>query len=151
MAIEIRKTEDANAAFELAKQLPDFFDALGLNRIQEDTKNHMLFGAFDGEYMVGFASYEEITPQSVEMTWLGVTPQMQGKGVGTQLVEESLKELSKRYSVCEVKTLSEVDPYEPYKKTREFYKKLGFIPIETIHPYPSWGDNPCQIFVRFLH
>lgn len=31
------------------------------------------------------------------------------------------------------------------------YKKLGFIPLETISPYKDWGkDNPCQIFVKIL-
>jgi len=62
-----------------------------------------------------------------------------------------LVELSSEYKVCEVKTLSDKDPYEPYRKTRDFYKNIGFIPIETIDPYPGWGEgNPCQIFVWFI-
>jgi ribosomal protein S18 acetylase RimI-like enzyme len=84
------------------------------------------------------------------MTWLGVLPEMQNKKIGNKLVSESLKESGEKYKVCEVKTLSETDSYEPYKKTRAFYKSVGFIGIETIDPYPEWENNPCQIFVKFI-
>ncbi len=150
MEIIIKKSKDNIAAYEIAKKLPEFFDAGGLKSIEEDTKKHVLFGAYDGSKMVGFCTYKEINSDTVEMSWLGVLPENQGVGVGKKLVEESLKELSLTYKVCEVKTLSDTDPYEPYKQTRAFYKSLNFIPIETINPYPGWGDNPCQIFVRFL-
>jgi ribosomal protein S18 acetylase RimI-like enzyme len=150
MDIQIRKTEDSFSAYEIAKQLPDFFDARGLEQIKTDTQSHELFGAFDENKMLGFVVYKEINPETIEMAWIGVSPDAQTKGVGTKLVEESLGKFSSKYKVCEVKTLSEIDSYGPYKKTREFYKKLNFIPIETISPYPGWGDNPCQIFVRFL-
>lgn len=150
MNIEIKKTAEYQKAYDIAKSLPEYFDKGGLTSIEQDTKNHMLFGAYlDGE-MIGFATYKEINNEVIEMSWLGVLPQHQGRNYGKILVEQSLYGLSKGYKVCEVKTLSDTDAYKPYKKTREFYKKLGFIPIETIHPYPGWGDNPCQIFVKFL-
>ncbi len=150
MYIVIRKTNDSDKAFEIAKKLPDFFNTGGLKSIEQDTKNHLLFGAYSDNEMFGFATYKEINSDTVEMSWLGILPEAQGKGIGKKLVEESLKELAVKYKVCEVKTLSETDPYEPYKKTRTFFKNINFIPIETIFPYPNWGDNPCQIFVRFL-
>lgn len=150
MSIEIKKTTDFQKAYEIAKSLPEYFDEDGLKSIEQDTKNHMLFGAYLDNEMIGFATYKEINDEAIEMSWLGVLPQYQGKNYGKTLVEESLKELAKKYKVCEVKTLSDSDSYEPYKKTRTFYKNIGFIPIETISPYPGWGDNPCQIFVKFL-
>ena len=142
----IKKTENADGALQIAEKLPEFFDAGGLKSIANDSKTQTLYGAFDGETMIGFAIYKEINKDAVEMSWLGVLPEEQGKGVGAKLVEESLHELAEHYKVCEVKTLSDTDPYEPYKKTREFYKRMNFTPIETISPYPGWGDNPCQIF-----
>lgn len=150
MDVIIRKTNDSDKAFNIAKILPDFFDEDGLKSIEQDTKNHILYGAYMREEMVGFATYKEINSETIEMTWLAVVPGKQGLGIGSKLVNESLGEMDSKYKVCEVKTLSETDPYGPYKKTRAFYKSLGFIPIETISPYPGWGDNPCQIFVRFL-
>lgn len=150
MNIEIKKTTESQKAYEIAKSLPEYFDEGGLKSIEQDTQNHMLFGAYLDNEMIGFATYKEINNETVEMSWLGVSPQYQGKNYGKTLVEKSLEELAKKYKVCEVKTLSDSDSYEPYKKTRAFYKNIGFIAIETISPYPGWGDNPCQIFVKFL-
>ena len=147
---EVRKSGKAEKAFEIAGKLPDYFDKEGLRQIELDTKNHILYGAYLGEEMIGFVTYKEINSDAIEMSWLGVLPERQGKGVGEKLVNQTLGELSSKYKVCEVKTLSEIDPYEPYKNTRAFYKRIGFIPIETINPYPGWGNNPCQIFVKFI-
>ena len=149
-ACEIRKSKDAEEAFLIASKLPDFFNEDGLRKIKEDTKNHILYGAYLEGNMVGFVTYVEINSDAVEMSWLGVLPEKQKNGIGKKLVTQSLREMSSTYKVCEVKTLSETDPYEPYKNTRAFYKCLGFIPIETIHPYPGWGDNPCQIFIKCI-
>lgn len=150
MNIEIKQTTESQKAYEIAKSLPEYFNEGGLKSIEQDTKNHMLFAAYLDNEMIGFATYKEINDQVIEMSWLGILPQYQGKNYGKTLVEKSLSELAQKYKVCEVKTLSDSDGYEPYKKTRLFYKNMGFIPIETINPYPGWGDNPCQIFVKFL-
>jgi ribosomal protein S18 acetylase RimI-like enzyme len=151
MDVIVRKTDDVDAAFKVAQKLPDFFNAGGLKQIEEDTKRHILYGAYLDAELVGFATYKEINPDAVEMSWLAVLPEKQGLGVGAKLVNDSLNELGSEYKVCEVKTLSETSSYEPYKKTRSFYKNIGFVPIETIDPYPGWGEgNPCQIFVRFI-
>ena len=151
MHLEIKQTTESQQAYEIAKSLPKYFDEGGLKSIEQDTKNQTLFGAYLDDVMVCFATYKEINNETIEMSWLGILPKFQGKNYGKTLVKESLKKLSQKYKVCEVKTLSDSDSYEPYKKTRSFYKNLGFIPIETISPYPHWGDNPCQIFVKFLN
>lgn len=82
---------------------------------------------------------------------MGIDPDYQNQGVGTKLVIETLKLLSKAYSLCKVKTLAETKPDKGYARTRAFYKNLGFIPIEIVDPYPGWDkDSPCQIFVKWL-
>lgn len=150
MDITIKRTAEAGQVIEIAQRLPEFFDAGGLADIKRESGSAMTYGAYEGEQLLGFAIYKELNPQAVEMRWLAVSPEAQGKGVGTKLVEETIKELAATYEVCEVKTLAETDPYEPYRKTREFYIRQRFVPIEIVHPYPGWGDNPCQIFVRHL-
>ncbi|MBI5306679.1 GNAT family N-acetyltransferase [Candidatus Wolfebacteria bacterium] len=151
MNIEIKQTNECKKAYEIAKSLPEYFHKDGLKSIERDTKNHMLFGAYLNNELIGFAVYKEINNEAIEMLWLGILRQYHRKGYGKILVERNLAEFSKKYKVCKVKTISDSDDYEPYKKTRAFYRNLGFIPIETISPYPGWDNDPCQIFVKFLH
>lgn len=147
----VKNTDKFDDVVRIAKRLPGFFDQNAIVVIEKESKEGFLYGAFVDDKLIGFAIYKEINPECIEMAWLGIDPDFQNKGFGTKLVEESLSSFSRKYKVCEVKTLSDIDPYVPYKQTREFYKSLQFIPIETIDPYPNWGDNPCQIFVRFLN
>ncbi|OGK40452.1 hypothetical protein A3F34_03120 [Candidatus Roizmanbacteria bacterium RIFCSPHIGHO2_12_FULL_44_10] len=151
MDIVIKLTDLSDEADQIAEKLPDYFNEEGLRKIKIATQEDILFGAFIGDQMVGFAIYKELNPEAIETTWLGVLPDFHNQKVGSLLMEKSLKEMAKRYKVCEVKTLSEINPDPGYARTRNFYKKLGFIPLETIHPYPDWGDgSPCQIFVKWL-
>jgi ribosomal protein S18 acetylase RimI-like enzyme len=151
MNIVVRKTNKKERAFKIAKELPDSFDKNGLNLMKKDLENGELYGAYSNNEMIGFLCYRELNPEAIEVAWMAVLPVYQGKGVGTKLLMDSLKDFGNNYKVCEVKTLSETRPDTGYERTRRFYKKLGFIPLETIHPYPGWSKgNPCQIFVKFL-
>jgi ribosomal protein S18 acetylase RimI-like enzyme len=151
MDIQIIKASDYKAALDIARKNSHFFNSSGLKTMKEDFKIGFLFGAYDRQELVGFICFKELNEKAVELAWMAVEPEYKGKGVGTSLVNEGLKLLSKKYYICEMKTLSEIDPDPEYAKTRIFYQKLGFIPLETINPYPGWGKgNPCQIFVKIL-
>lgn len=145
----VKPIDSTNEILNIARELPEYFNPAGLEQIEKDTKTNMMFGAFDNDKMIGFVMYKEINLEVVEMTWLGVKPKNQGKGIGTKLVVDTLELMRQKYKVCMIKTLSDKDNYEPYKKTRDFHKSMGFIALETIDPYPGW-DDPCQIFVKFL-
>jgi ribosomal protein S18 acetylase RimI-like enzyme len=152
MDIVIKKSDEAEKAYGIAQKLPDYFNEKGLKSIKEDVKTQFLYGAYKNGEMVGFITYKELNPEAIEITWTAVLPDTQGEGVGSKLVLESLQQLGDNYKVCEVKTLSDTHPDTGYKRTREFYKRLGFIPLETIYSYPGWDEkNPCQIFVKFLN
>ncbi|MBC7456865.1 MAG: hypothetical protein H7235_01205, partial [Bdellovibrionaceae bacterium] len=48
-----------------------------------------------------------------------------------------------------VKTLSEARAHENYEKTRKFYLKSGFVPIEEFKTL--WGEhNPCLMLIKDL-
>jgi len=48
-----------------------------------------------------------------------------------------------------VKTLDSSAEYEPYERTRGFYLKNGFYPLEVFSLY--WNeDNPCLFLVKYI-
>lgn len=64
---------------------------------------------------------------SAEIYWLGIDPDHHRRGVGQALiaaVEVRLKQEKLKYLL--VMTLHPNDPYEPYRRTRAFYERLGF-------------------------
>ena len=151
MDIQINKTSDYKSALDIAKKNSHFFNSEGLKTMVEDFKTGFLYRAQSGQNTVGFICFKELNDLAIELVWMGVEPRQQGLGIGTFLVNEGLKLLPQKYAICETKTLSEIDPDPEYAKTRSLYKKLGFIPLETISPYKDWGvDNPCQFFVKIL-
>lgn len=151
MSVNIKKSNDSDGAYKIAESLPNYFNQHGLEEIKKAVKNEILFGAYSNDTLIGFVTYKELNPEAIELSWMGVLNEYQGQGVGTKMVEESLIIIGDKYKVCEVKTLAETQPDEGYEKTRRFYKKLGFIPIEIIFPYPGWDqESPCQILVKYL-
>ncbi len=139
-------------AYAIAKSLPEFFTQDGLNDLSRDLKIHRLRGAFVNGTLVGFITLREADKNSVEISWLAVKKDFQGMGIGSELVKDSLNELSRKgFSICYVKTLAETVEDEGYKKTRKFYKDLGFNTLEIINPYPGWSaNNPCQILAASI-
>jgi ribosomal protein S18 acetylase RimI-like enzyme len=151
MNIKIRKSNDVASALKIAENNSHFFNAPGLVQMKKDLGTDTLIGAYENDQLCGFVALKELNEKAVELSWMAVNPSLQGQGIGTSLVEQGFNLLQKRYTVCQMKTLSEIDPDPQYSNTRKFYIKLGFIPLETINPYPGWGDdNPCQIFVKIL-
>jgi GNAT superfamily N-acetyltransferase len=149
--IAIEKTTDLDASYAIAARLPDYFTASGLRSLRADLDCGELYGAFVGDRLVGFALYRELNLEAVELAWLAVDRPYWSRGVGTRLVNASLDRLASHYRACEVKTLAAAVSDAGYARTRQFYAKLGFIPLEVIDPYPGWeSGNPCQILVRFL-
>ncbi len=69
--------------------------------------------------------------------------------------EQALYDMAEKYFVCQgckyviVKTLSDIVDFEPYARTRKFYKSVGFEPLITLTE--MWDEeNPCLIMVKQL-
>ena len=75
---------------------------------------------------MGFITYTS-KDGVAEISWIGVAPKLHNKNIGTKLVKTLEKEL-KRFGVkkLQVDTLAGSEKYEPYRKTRLFYKNMGF-------------------------
>jgi ribosomal protein S18 acetylase RimI-like enzyme/uncharacterized damage-inducible protein DinB len=142
-----------NEVIVIAEDLPEYFNENGIKKLKEDVILQDLFVIKELEEIVGFAIILSKSKEVSEISWLAVRKEKQGNGYGTYLVNTICEELARKgQKVLEVKTLSEIIDYAPYQKTREFYKKLDFILLETIDPYDDWGPgNPCAIYIKLLN
>lgn len=80
----------------------------------------------------------------------GVLPEYHHNGIGKALyntAETYFIQNGCKYVI--VKTLSDAVSYEPYARTREFYKSVGFEPLVTLTE--MWDEkNPCLIMLKTL-
>jgi GNAT superfamily N-acetyltransferase len=94
--------------------------------------------AWEGSRPLGFISFF-VNQAKGEIGWMGVLPDQQRKGFGKQLLNRLVDDLrSNRVSELYVRTLGDSVEYEPYAKTRAFYRANGFQDFQRIqHP-----ENP---------
>ena len=150
--IEKNKKELTKDCLELARGLPEYFNEDGYKKMEQDLLSHELYTVMRDERLAGFITIDTKSQNVAEISWMAVDKEQQGKGIGSQLLVYVIEDLrDSGYKLLEVKTLSEIDEYQPYEGTRAFYRKHGFILLETICPYPGWGpDDPCDIYVKIL-
>ncbi len=120
--------KDFDKIMGVAKKLhPKWFDKFAISKsIPLDLKIHKGFVVEEKGKIYGFITYTS-KEGAVDISWLGVDPKLHRKKIGTKLINFLEKEL-KKIGVKElrVETLAESVEYEPYERTRIFYKKIGF-------------------------
>ncbi|MDR1464686.1 MAG: GNAT family N-acetyltransferase [Oscillospiraceae bacterium] len=99
---------------------------------------------------VGFLALRPHNGYTAEILNLGVLEPLHGQGVGSRLLAAAEAECVRRGLVyLTVKTLDSSVDYEPYERTRRFYSKAGFLPLEVFPTY--WNpQNPCLFLVKRL-
>lgn len=139
MDVTIRplRPEDGPEAVRVAESLPEWFSPDGIAEITRDTAHQAGAIAEAGGRVVGFITWVVDGPKG-ELAWIGVAPDRHGTGVGRRLIEmadQALREAG--VEEVFVETLGESVEYEPYDRTRAFYRAVGFTDFE------SWAtDNP---------
>lgn len=88
-------------------------------------------------------------PCSAEIYLIAADPGLHRQGIGRALIEALEADLiPDGVEFLQVKTLGPTRPDAGYERTRQFYTKLGFRPLEEIHGL--WAENPCLIMVKVL-
>lgn len=100
----------------------------------------------DGD-AVGVMVLESHGADAVEIHLLAVRRTAHRRGVGTRLVERARAEAASRGArYLTVKTRGPSRQYEPYERTRAFYRAVGFVALEEFDQI--WGpENPCLFTV----
>ncbi len=132
-------------------QLPKWF---GVEESIKDyikgVKGKVFHAVYDSKDVIGFICLKFNNKYTAEIYVMGILEQYHRNGIGKKLVnivEQYIKD--KDFKFFMVKTLGESSDYEYYKRTRGFYKNVGFYPLEEIKEI--WGEeNPCLIMVKHL-
>jgi ribosomal protein S18 acetylase RimI-like enzyme len=139
----------------VARELKQYFTTTALRAIEKDLHRHLLFIAIDSvdsKKLLGFAAIDCKNQYVAEILWIVVKKEYQNNGIGSSLINYINNDLKAQgIKLLEVKTLSKDIKNSYYEKTRRFYKKLGFVHLETIDHYHGWDPgNPCAIYVKII-
>ena len=135
----------------ILRALPDWFgieDAI-VNYTQTMENYPMVKAIKDGE-VIGFASIKKHGETAAEIYVMGVLSDYHRQGVGRAMIEFAEGRLrGVGVTFLQVKTLDESRENTAYAKTRAFYAKQGFVPLEV---FPTLWDanNPCVQMVKAL-
>ena len=125
MKIKSLNQSDSKEISNIAKTLRGWFTPSGRRNIMRACKTQKGFVAYD-EKIVGFILYRKWKSMA-EITWMGILPNYQNKGIGTKLIKSVEDELkANAINKIKVATLSPTTKYKLYEKTRKFYRKIGF-------------------------
>ena len=99
---------------------------------------------------IGFLAVKIQNPDTAEVCVMGVLKEYHRMGVGARLMscaEQYCRRNGHQYLT--VKTLDSSAVFEPYERTRKFYKNMGFVPLEVFPLY--WdAENPCLFLAKHL-
>jgi GNAT superfamily N-acetyltransferase len=136
----------------IIRGLPDYFTDDVPEKATRDAARDEAWVLTDSGTVVGIAIAARKSPGGAEILWLAVAAARRGRGHGTRLLGHVLDHLAAEgISVVEAKTLDRSSGYTPYKATRAFWERNGFVHIDTIDPLPDWPPgNPAAIYVAAL-
>jgi ribosomal protein S18 acetylase RimI-like enzyme len=106
--------------------------------------------AFDDNAPIGFVALKIHNQYTADIFNLGVLESYHRQGIGRSLIETAERYcVDNGYLYLTVKTLDSSAEYEPYERTRAFYRKMGFIPLEVFKTF--WNEeNPCLFMAKWL-
>jgi ribosomal protein S18 acetylase RimI-like enzyme len=142
---------------QLADQVERMIDTLPAWFGQPDSNaeyvaaGHLLPGliATFNDRVAGVLLYRRRFPETAEIHFLGVAPDVHRRGIGRALIDHLERLLV--FDGCrllEVKTLGESFEDDGYARTRAFYQGSGFLRIEETPDL--WDGTPCLILVKVL-
>ena len=145
----ISRDEKAEITERILRSLPDWFELEdGVISYINGVKNKNFFAAIEDGNVLGFVAVEDHNKHSSEIYVMGVLPEYRHKGVGQKMINHIWNrniKTGRKYLV--VKTLDESSDDKFYEETRDFYRRVGFLPL--FSTTELWGeDNPCLIMVK---
>jgi GNAT superfamily N-acetyltransferase len=105
--------------------------------------------ALEDGHPVAIMTLKDHFDTAVEIYLLGVRPPSHHQGLGRALIERAEAYAAERGAIyLTVKTLGPSEDYEPYARTRAFYRAVGFTPLEEFTDLWADSENPCLFLVK---
>ena len=148
----IDKEEKSKICQMILNELPLWFGIPEANKEYcANVKNTRFIAIVQNNEIIGFISIKKNFELVSEIYVMGIKEQYHNLGIGKELIDLICKELKEEnIEYLEVKTLDESRENEEYRKTRLFYKSVGFIPFDVLHN--EWGEsNPCLIMIKKIY
>jgi len=113
-------------------------------------RDYPFFAAYENETPIGFITLKIHNEFTADIFNMGVLEQYHRKGIGRGLIDAIEQYcIENGYQFLTVKTLDSSAEYEPYERTRSFYRKVGFVPLEVFSTF--WDEeNPCLFMAKWL-
>jgi len=152
---EIREIHDkdlkTSITLEIMHALPDWFSPPeDIDRKSVIHRDMPFFAAFDGDKAIGFIALKIHNKYTMDMFNLGVLQEYHRQGVGHAMLE-AVEDYGRKngFKFITVKTLDASAQYDPYERTRAFYFKNGFYPLEVFPLF--WNEeNPCLFLAKYI-
>ncbi|MDA0987358.1 MAG: GNAT family N-acetyltransferase [Bacteroidetes bacterium] len=119
---------------EIAKEILDIF-------IDEpNQKDYLIYVSEENNIVEGYVNIGKTpgTFGTFDLYWIAVDPEIQGKGVGTKLLDFAKNEIKNQNGTL---IISETSSTEKYFPTQKFYEAKGFIQLAKIKNYYKQNDD----------
>ena len=139
------------ACYQILRALTDWFGNVdAVNDYAAKVQQMPFYAAYDDDEVVGFAAIKEHNEYTSEICVMGVLTEYHRQGVGSKLIAACEADCNSKAKIyLTVKTLDASAEYEPYHRTRDFYRAMGFMPLEVFPMY--WDkDNPCLLMAKYI-
>jgi ribosomal protein S18 acetylase RimI-like enzyme len=117
---------DFEQLIDIGKTLSEWFTKNGISHMSIDLRFQKGYVAVIDSQIVGFLSFFTVEGEG-QIGWMGVIPELHRNGIGRMLVNQLVSELKEvGVKTLRVYTLGDSVDYEPYARTRAFYRGVGF-------------------------
>ncbi len=153
--MKIEKIEDIQLKSEITEKILRSLDKwfgleLAIKDYIENVKNKLFLACYNDNEVVGLICIHYNNSYTADIYLMGILEKYHRRGIGRLLIEKVESILKKNgFKFLMVKTLGPTNPDENYKKTRLFYQKVGFYPLEEFKEI--WDEhNPCLILIKSI-
>jgi GNAT superfamily N-acetyltransferase len=152
--IKIIQNEDekSNVCYAILTALPEWFgNKAAIDEYVADVRGYHVIAAYDKSTPIAFCAVTSHNEHTAEISVMGVLKSYQRAGLGKHLIRQAEQyAISRGHKYLAVKTLDDTSTYEPYAKTRMFYRVVGFHSFMPIKGF--WdAENPCLVMMKELN